>query len=50
MLSFLRAQPPQISLFIDPWEREPDTRSGAKPTSLRGALTATGLTAGSKCV
>jgi len=34
------------SLRIQPWEREPDTRSGEKPTALQGTLTATALTAG----
>ena len=34
------------SLAIDPWKREPDTRSGAKPEALKGTLTATELTAG----
>jgi len=35
------------SLHISPWKQEPDTRSGDKPTSLKGTLTVTGLTAGS---
>jgi hypothetical protein len=34
------------SLRIDPWRREPDTRSGDKPAALQGTLTATELTAG----
>ena len=33
-------------LHVDPWKREPDTRSGYKPTELQGTLTATGLSAG----
>jgi hypothetical protein len=33
-----------VSLAIFPSEREPDTRSGAKPEALRGVLTATELT------
>ena len=36
------------SLAIDPWKREPDTRSGAKPEALKGTLTATELTAGAQ--
>jgi len=36
------------SLHIDPWQSEPDTRSGKKPTSLKGTLTVTGLTTGDK--
>lgn len=37
-----------LSLSIDPWKREPDTRTGASPTDITGTLTAAGLTAGSK--
>jgi len=36
------------SLHIDPWKSEPDTRSGQKPEALKGTLTVSGLTAGSK--
>jgi len=36
------------SLSISPWQKEPDTRSGEKPTVLTGTLTVTGLTAGTK--
>lgn len=36
------------SLHIDPWEREPDTRSGETPEALKGTLTVTGLKAGSR--
>ena len=34
------------SLHIDPWEREPDTRSGEDPNEIRGTLTATELKEG----
>ena len=34
------------SLSIDPWESEPDTRSGDKPEALTGTLTATELSVG----
>ena len=34
------------SLHIDPWKEEPDTRSGDKPTALKGTLKVSGLTAG----
>jgi len=34
------------SLHIDPWQSEPDTRSGKKPEALQGTLTVTGLTVG----
>ena len=34
------------SLKVDPWESEPDTRSGQSPTTLKGTLTATELTSG----
>jgi hypothetical protein len=34
------------SLHIEPWESEPDTRSGKKPEALMGTVTATGLTTG----
>lgn len=33
-------------LHINPWNSEPDTRSGVKPTDLTGTLTVTGLTVG----
>ena len=33
-------------LHVQPWRREPDTRSGEQPTGLKGTLTATGLTPG----
>ena len=36
------------SLHIDPWKREPDTRSGEKPTGLKGTLTVSELTKGAK--
>ena len=36
-----------VSLAIFPWQREPDTRSGAKPEALLGELTVSGLTKGS---
>lgn len=39
-----------ISLAVFPWKREPDTRSGAKPDSMLGELTVTGLTTGSAYV
>lgn len=35
------------SLHIEPWKREPDTRSGASPNQITGTLTVTELTAGS---
>lgn len=31
------------SLKVDPWLREPDTRSGEQPAALKGTLTAAGL-------
>ena len=34
------------SLHVDPWKSEPDTRSGEKPTPLKGTLTITGTQAG----
>ena len=36
------------SLRIDPWQKEPDTRSGEAPEALRGTVTATGLTVGAR--
>ena len=36
------------SLKVQPWMSEPDIRAGKKPTQLKGTLTATGLTAGTK--
>eukprot|EP00656_Telonema_subtile_P038356 TRINITY_DN4310_c0_g1_i1.p1 TRINITY_DN4310_c0_g1~~TRINITY_DN4310_c0_g1_i1.p1 ORF type:complete len:357 (-),score=102.69 TRINITY_DN4310_c0_g1_i1:138-1208(-) len=36
------------SLHIDPWLSEPDTRSGKAPEALKGTVTATDLTEGSK--
>jgi len=37
-----------LSLSIDPWESEPNTRAGQKPIELTGTLTASGLTSGSQ--
>lgn len=34
------------SLAVNPWMREPDTRSGQKPDAMKGTLTARDLTAG----
>jgi len=34
------------SLSVDPWYKEPDTRSGEAPEALKGTLTVTGLTSG----
>ena len=34
------------SLHVDPWKKEPDTRSGETPEALQGTLTATELEAG----
>ena len=31
---------------VNPWMREPDTRSGQKPDAMKGTLTARDLTAG----
>jgi hypothetical protein len=37
-----------LSLTVDQWASEPDTRDGRSPIDLTGTLTATGLTAGSE--
>merc|ERR1711920_728811 len=37
-----------LSLTIDKWQREPDTRSGETPTQLTGTVTVTGLKSGTK--
>lgn len=37
-----------LSLSIQPWKSEPDTRTGSRPNMIRGTLTAEGLTAGTK--
>lgn len=37
-----------VSLTVDPWESEPDTRRGQSPTPLTGTLHIEGLNAGSK--
>ena len=43
----VKARAAPASLAVDPWKREPDTRSGEKPVALTGTLTATELTVGS---
>jgi hypothetical protein len=35
-----------LSLAVEPWQREPDTRSGASPSQLSGTITVEGLTVG----
>jgi len=37
-----------ISLTLDKWQSEPDTRSGEKPIQLKGTVTVSGLKIGSK--
>merc|ERR1712087_1013154 len=37
-----------LSLTVDPWQSEPDTRRGQRPTQLTGTLHIEGLTAGQK--
>merc|ERR1712039_1096846 len=37
-----------LSLSIDPWRQEPDTRTGSSPIDITGTLTIAGTTAGSK--
>jgi hypothetical protein len=37
-----------LSLTVDPWEQEPDTRRGSKATQLTGTLHIEGLSAGKK--
>jgi hypothetical protein len=46
-LGFLdEAEGMPLSLAIQPWEQEPDTRTGSSPNKIQGTLTAEGLSSG----